>query len=88
MPESWVELAFPTEANLREFLNDLQKRVDFFQKWITGSNNNEYWLKAFYLPQAFLTAIQLNFARTFAEVKYHMIDCIIIFICIYLFIIV
>ena len=68
LPESWVELAFPTEANLREFLNDLQKRVDFFQKWITGSNNNEYWLKAFYLPQAFLTAIQLNFARTFAEV--------------------
>ena len=25
LPESWVELAFPTEANLRDFLKDVQK---------------------------------------------------------------
>jgi dynein heavy chain len=69
LPGGWLALAFPTEANLRDFLRDLQKRTDFFRKWIAGSNNNKFWLKAFYLPQAFLTAVQLNFARSLKNVS-------------------
>ena len=53
----------------RDFLKDLVKRVEFYQKWIDGTNNNKFWLKAFYLPQAFLTAIQLNYARALSEVS-------------------
>ena len=50
-------------------MKDLVKRVEFYQKWIDGTNNNKFWLKAFYLPQAFLTAIQLNYARALSEVS-------------------
>ena len=53
----------------RDFMKDLVKRVEFYQKWIDGTNNNKFWLKAFYLPQAFLTAIQLNYARALSEVS-------------------
>ena len=69
LPIQWRLLAFRSEANLRDFLKDLSKRVDFFSKWIEGSNNNKFWLKAFYLPQAFLTSVQLNYARSMTEVS-------------------
>ena len=39
------------------------------QTWIDGTNGSKFWLKAFFLPQAFLTAVQLNFARTMSEVS-------------------
>ena len=69
LPVTWRLLAFRSEANLRDFLKDLSLRVEFFQSWIDGKNNNRFWLKAFYLPQAFLTAVQLNFARSMTEVS-------------------
>ena len=68
LPFNWHQLSFRSEANLRDFLKDLCKRVDFFHKWIEGSNNKKFWLKAFYLPQAFLTSVQLNYARSMTEV--------------------
>ena len=69
LPVAWRLLAFRSEANLRDFLKDLDERVKFFQSWIDGSNGSKFWLKAFFLPQAFLTAVQLNFARTMSEVS-------------------
>lgn len=68
LAENWKTAVFYTEANLRDFLRDLQKRCDFFKKWIDGTIHNKYWLRAFFLPQAFLTAIQLNYARRLKEV--------------------
>ena len=38
------------------------------QTWIDGTNSSKFWLKAFFLPQAFLTAVQLNFAKTMSKV--------------------
>lgn len=69
LPNTWRSLAFRSEANLRDFLKDLAERVDFFATWIEGTHNKKFWLKAFYLPQAFLTAIQLNYARSLTEVR-------------------
>ena len=69
LPVAWRLLAFRSEANLRDFLKDLDERVKFFQSWIDGTNGSKFWLKAFFLPQAFLTAVQLNFARTMSEVS-------------------
>ncbi len=69
LPVSWRLLAFRSEANLREFLKDLVKRIDFFNTWIQGSHDGKFWLKAFYLPQAFLTSIQLNYARSLDQVQ-------------------
>ena len=69
LPVTWRLLAFRSEANLRDFLKDLADRVEFFRSWIEGKHENRYWLKAFYLPQAFLTAIQLNFARSMTNVS-------------------
>ena len=63
LPVNWRPYAFRTEANLREFLKDLGDRVDFYNKWIREQHDNRFWLKAFYMPQAFLTAIKLNYAR-------------------------
>ena len=63
LPVNWRPYAFRTEANLREFLKDLGSRVDFYNKWIREEHQNHFWLKAFYMPQAFLTAIKLNYAR-------------------------
>ena len=76
LPVNWRPYAFRTEANLREFLKDLGDRVDFYNKWIREQHDNRFWLKAFYMPQAFLTAIKLNYARKQQGVSLSMIYCI------------
>ena len=63
LPITWRPYAFRTESNLREFLKDLGERVNFYHSWINEEHQNKFWLKAFYMPQAFLTAIKLNYAR-------------------------
>ncbi len=38
--------------------------------WIdSGTNSGYYWLRAFYVPQSLVTAIQLNYARSVAGVS-------------------
>ncbi len=65
IPISWKVFAFPTENTLRDFLKDLNKRVNFLRDWIdSGVNSGYYWLRAFYVPQSLITAIQLNYARS------------------------
>ena len=73
LPVNWRPYAFRTEANLREFLKDLGSRVDFYNKWIREEHDNHFWLKAFYMPQAFLTAIKLNYARKQQGVSFWLI---------------
>ena len=61
-----------TKRYYREKFQSLEaflSRKFSIKTWIDGTNGGKFWLKAFFLPQAFLTAVQLNFARTMSEVS-------------------
>ena len=63
VPEMWLEHSFPSILNLRNYMDDLNKRVSFLNHWVTMSEPTVFNLGAFYHPEEFLTAILQMYAR-------------------------
>ncbi|XP_063217340.1 dynein axonemal heavy chain 1-like [Bacillus rossius redtenbacheri] len=63
VPHLWEVLAYPSLKPLGAWVKDLQKRVNFIQKWIDEGVPPAFWISGFYFPQAFLTGTLQNFAR-------------------------
>jgi dynein heavy chain len=40
---------------LSSWINDLNDRLDFINKWIDNGKPAAYWISGFFFPQAFLT---------------------------------
>ncbi|KAK8860630.1 hypothetical protein M9Y10_012295 [Tritrichomonas musculus] len=63
VPEIWLEHSYPSILNLRSYMDDLNVRVNFLDKWVRGSPPKVYNLGAFYHPEEFLTAVLQVYAR-------------------------
>lgn len=65
VPANWTKVSFLSLKPLSTWMEDLTKRVDFFNEWITNSYPPIYWISGFFFPQAFFTSVMQNFARKY-----------------------
>lgn len=61
VPSIWEKQNYLTDQTLARFIDDLEKRISYFQKWAKSGTPNVIWFSAFYYPQAIITTIKLNF---------------------------
>ena len=62
-PPLWIKVSYPSRKPLASWINDLNERIEFFQKWISKDKPEKFWISGFFFTQSFLTGIKQNFAR-------------------------
>ena len=62
-PSIWIKISYPSRKPLASWVNDLNERIEFFQKWISSDKPEKFWISGFFFTQSFLTGIKQNFAR-------------------------
>mmetsp|Transcript_29023 Transcript_29023/g.28696 ORF Transcript_29023/g.28696 Transcript_29023/m.28696 type:complete len:267 (-) Transcript_29023:169-969(-) len=63
VPYIWEEFGFLSLKPLGSWVQDLNDRVDFLNKWIEGGTPSVFWISGFFFPQAFFTGTFQNYAR-------------------------
>ena len=64
VPVSWGKV-FLSLKPLSSWLIELNSRIKFFKDWIdSGKTPNTFWFSGFSFPQAFMTAVLQNYARS------------------------
>lgn len=64
VPEMWADKAYPSLKPLASWVTDLAQRIAMLDKWFDQGHPKVFWISGFYFPQAFLTGILQNFARS------------------------
>ncbi|KNC53150.1 axonemal dynein heavy chain [Thecamonas trahens ATCC 50062] len=65
VPDEWLEVSYPTLAGLWGYLEDLAARVAVLRAWARDGPPAVFWLAGLSFPQALLTAVKQDFARSF-----------------------
>ena len=66
MPDTWLELSYPTMKPLASYVRDLALRIETLRQWVNEQKPPEvFWLSGFFFTQSFLTAILQNYARKY-----------------------
>lgn len=66
VPIAWSHpTGFLSLKPLSSWIDDLQKRISFLQKWIDEGKPNVFWFSGFFFPQAFITGCLQNYARKY-----------------------
>ena len=56
VPVAWQpNIGFLSLKPLASWVNELNERITFLQKWIDGGSPATYWISGFFFPQAFFT---------------------------------
>lgn len=63
VPAMWGSKGFLSLKPLGSWVQDLNDRIDFINKWLNGGTPILFWISGFFFPQAFITSAQQNFAR-------------------------
>ena len=63
VPAIWHKQSYLTMKPLSSYVDDLLKRIEFFQAWSRTAAPSAFWFSAFYFPQALITTIKLSFAK-------------------------
>ena len=63
LPTVWLANSYPSLMPLQAYVDDLVKRLNFFNVWIDNGIPTLFWLPSFYFTHAFLTGARQNFSR-------------------------
>lgn len=63
VPTIWLKCSYLTMKPLSSYIDDLLKRMEFFQGWSRLGQPNAFWFSAFYFPQALIKTIKMDFAK-------------------------
>lgn len=66
VPTTWLKRSYSTIKPLASYIDDLLKRIEFFQGWSRLGVPNAFWFSAFYFPQTLITTIKMDFAKNHA----------------------
>lgn len=65
VPSIWLKRSYITMKTLSSYIDDLSKRIEFFQMWSRAGIPNAFWFSAFYFPQSLITIAKQWFAKQF-----------------------
>ena len=65
VPAAFAKVGPLSLKPLASWINDINDRINFIQKWITDGMPPAYWLSGFFFPQAFFTGAMQNYARKY-----------------------
>lgn len=63
VPNMWSEFGFLSLKPLASWVQDLNDRIDFLNRWIKNGTPSIFWISGFFFPQAFFTGTLQNYAR-------------------------
>ncbi|CAD8087288.1 unnamed protein product [Paramecium sonneborni] len=63
IPSIWLQKSYLTTNNLINYIENLQERIKYFQKWIENGIPELINISYFFYPQTFLTGVKQDFAR-------------------------
>jgi len=63
IPEMWRKKSFPSLKNLHGYVQDLYKRLNFFQNWFQYGPPSVFWISGIFFTHGFLTGVLQNAAR-------------------------
>lgn len=64
VPDGWASVSFLSLKPLTAWMKDLNARVSFMKGWELHDNPIAFWISGLFFPQAFLTAVLQNYARS------------------------
>ncbi|KAJ9596605.1 hypothetical protein L9F63_012364, partial [Diploptera punctata] len=64
-PAMWLKVSYPSLKPLGSYIDDLLRRITFFEDWSHLRKPTCYWLSGFFQPRAFLIGILQTYSRKY-----------------------
>ena len=63
VPNAWKRVSYASTKTLLAYIEDLQKRIEYFKNWLEFGKPDVFWFPGFFFMQSFLTATIQEYAR-------------------------
>jgi len=64
VPDGWASVSFLSMKPLTAWMKDFNLRITFMKSWVDSGNPISFWISGLFFPQAYLTAVLQNCARS------------------------
>ncbi|KAF6216208.1 hypothetical protein GE061_000548 [Apolygus lucorum] len=64
VPQTWLNVSYPTMKSLPPYIDNLTQRFQFLAEWQQARSANKYWLPAFFNPRVFFLANMMDHCKS------------------------